>query len=390
MVYTPLTLTNLHLHGYKAFRDTTNIGIRPLTVVVGRNSAGKSALLRSLHLLAGALSPACTSPLPLQTGGIVHAITPEDLATDRKPHALLSFGLSWKSTKGNTSIKASFRITSTRHEAFSKAVTEEWKLSRGKSVEEFEKPEWRGLLPHAEEITAEPWLHEACTDIRAWSTECRYLRSPRRTETGIFALHADVAPFCSDGTHVAQQLARDPALANRVGEYCQRLFGVELSVEQFGMAALLKLRSAGREVSLAQSGQGISQALPLLALLGSDRPSGGVDIVEHPEAELHPNAHAHIADILIDSRVSTRPLVVETHSEILLLRIRRRIAEGILSPEDVAVYWIDANKSGYSSATEIRIGSDGSVSDWPEGVFYEDYEEILAIRRANALRKVAK
>ena len=66
----------------------------------------------------------------------------------------------------------------------------------------------------------------------------------------------------------------------------------------------------------------------------------------------------------------------------ILLRIRRLIVEGKLPSDHVIVYWI-YNKSGYGSKLQqIKITDEGAMSSWPEGVFYEDYEEILATRRA--------
>ncbi|MCG8555381.1 MAG: DUF3696 domain-containing protein [Proteobacteria bacterium] len=77
---------------------------------------------------------------------------------------------------------------------------------------------------------------------------------------------------------------------------------------------------------------------------------------------------------------------METHSELLLLRARRWVAEGRLVPEQVAVHWIDESSKGGTTARQIKITDEGDVEDWPEGVFYEDYEEILAIRRASRTR----
>lgn len=109
----------------------------------------------------------------------------------------------------------------------------------------------------------------------------------------------------------------------------------------------------------------------------------GIDIIEHPESELHPAAHAAVAELLLKSiRGTDRPLVIETHSEMILLRTRRWIAEGRLDPSAVIVYWIEQGDDGYASVRPIGISRHGDLDDWPEGVFYEDYEEVLAIRRA--------
>jgi predicted ATPase len=109
----------------------------------------------------------------------------------------------------------------------------------------------------------------------------------------------------------------------------------------------------------------------------------GVDIIEHPEAELHPRAHTGIADLIVSHLPGLeRPVIVETHSEVLLLRVRRKVAEDALKPEDVAIYWVGRDdETGDASVQKVEISESGDVSNWPEGVFQEDYEEVVAIRR---------
>ena len=113
-----------------------------------------------------------------------------------------------------------------------------------------------------------------------------------------------------------------------------------------------------------------------------------MDVVEHPEAELHPAAHADVAELLLENLVGpTRPIVIETHSEMILLRTRRWIAEGRLSADNVLIYWIQTEPGRGSILRKITINESGDLESWPEGVFIEDYEEIIAIRRAQRLKE---
>ncbi len=138
------------------------------------------------------------------------------------------------------------------------------------------------------------------------------------------------------------------------------------------------------DVRIGQSGRGLSHVLPVAVTAVSARRAGaGVDVIEHPEAELHPAAHAEIAELLLENLAGPeRPLIVETHSEMVLLRARRWVAEGRLPAEHVLVYWIHAEPARGSMLEKIRIRENGEMEIWPDGVFIEDYEEILAIRRA--------
>ena len=141
-------------------------------------------------------------------------------------------------------------------------------------------------------------------------------------------------------------------------------------------------------VQLVQSGRGLSHVLPVVVTALTARKAGpGVDVIEHPEAELHPAAHADIAELLLDNLAgSARPMVVETHSEMVLLRARRWVAEGRLPAENILVYWVHAEPGRGSILRKITINESGEMDSWPDGVFIEDYEEILSIRRAARLK----
>ena len=106
----------------------------------------------------------------------------------------------------------------------------------------------------------------------------------------------------------------------------------------------------------------------------SGRISPSIFHVEEPESYLHASAHGAVGDLLIEASGHC-PVVAETHSENLLLRIRRRIAEGDLSPDAVALYFINDSHE----VSRIRIQEDGAVAAWPSGVFEYDVEESEAI-----------
>ena len=92
-------------------------------------------------------------------------------------------------------------------------------------------------------------------------------------------------------------------------------------------------------VNLADFGFGTSQVLPVLLQSLLAKP-GSVVIIEQPELYLHPNAQAHLADLFAAAiytisyegpepraELSGVRFLIETHSEHLFLRLRRRIAE---------------------------------------------------------------
>ena len=135
-----------------------------------------------------------------------------------------------------------------------------------------------------------------------------------------------------NGRDAPLALAADDELREAIRDWYLRAFGVSMDVAAQGSYSELVVRAPTRDanVRLVQSGRGLSHVLPVVVMALTARKAGpGVDVIEHPEAELHPAAHADVAELLIDNLAgSKRPMIIETHSEMVLLRARRWIAEG--------------------------------------------------------------
>ena len=124
------------------------------------------------------------------------------------------------------------------------------------------------------------------------------------------------------------------------------------------------------ELDLPDVGFGISQVVPVMlsVLLAAE---DAIVLIEQPEIHLHPKMQAELADFLIESACREEHkkfLVVETHSEYILYRLRRRIAEGAVKANDVALYFIERMSSG-STVKGIPINKNGGFN-WPEGFSY--------------------
>jgi predicted ATPase len=90
---------------------------------------------------------------------------------------------------------------------------------------------------------------------------------------------------------------------------------------------LVKKEAGASEVALTDVGFGVSQILPVLVLLYSV-PEKSIVLLEQPEIHLHPAVQSQLADLMI-SVAKTRQIqiIVESHSEHLLRRFQRRVAE---------------------------------------------------------------
>src|SRR5699024_3410768 len=105
------------------------------------------------------------------------------------------------------------------------------------------------------------------------------------------------------------------------------------------------------------------------------------------ELHLHPAVQARLADLIMTARRDVS-IVVETHSETFLTRIRRRVAEGKYPAHNINVIFVEPTGRG-SVTRELAINSFGDLSEWPEG-FFEDDGDIQAIVQANVARLAAQ
>ena len=126
--------------------------------------------------------------------------------------------------------------------------------------------------------------------------------------------------------------------------------------------------------NLADSGQAIRKIIPLIYHLNFNQDS--VLTIEEPEANIHPNYQANLANLVINSlKENNNEFVIETHSELLVLRFLKLIRENKLSKKDFTIHFINYDRG--SKIIPIQIDEDGSLkSEWPGGFFKERLYEF--------------
>lgn len=140
-------------------------------------------------------------------------------------------------------------------------------------------------------------------------------------------------------------------------------------------------------VFLTDVGFGVSQILPVLVLLFYV-PEGSTVILEQPEIHLHPAVQAGLADVFIDAIKRRRlQIVLESHSEHLLQRLQRRMAEEVIDTEAVKLYFT-AIKEGRSELTALDLDEYGNIRNWPEGFFGDTLGEAAAMMEAEMKRRM--
>jgi predicted ATPase len=141
------------------------------------------------------------------------------------------------------------------------------------------------------------------------------------------------------------------------------------------------------EALITDVGFGVSQILPVIALCYYV-PMGSVVVLEQPEIHLHPAVQAGLADVFIDA-VKTRQiqLIIESHSEHLLRRLQRRVAEEQIQADQAALYFTQT-RAGESELMPLELDMFGMIQNWPAGFFGDEMGEIAATQKAIMERKM--
>ena len=148
----------------------------------------------------------------------------------------------------------------------------------------------------------------------------------------------------------------------------------------------IKKTQNSAEVLITDVGFGVSQLLPVLVLCYYV-PEGSIIILEQPEIHLHPSVQSDLADLLIDV-VKTRnvQIIFESHSEHLLRRLQRRMAEEKITPDETALYFCSTGESA-SQIEELKLDDYGNIRNWPKDFFGDEMADIVAKTEAEMIRQ---
>jgi predicted ATPase len=422
--------TALIFSRYKSFKERVVLNLAPLNVIIGRNGSGKSVISRLPLILAGGLKEEAEAPIDLFSGGVLHGSRYEDLIFERSAQPF-ELGAQIGRGKGSRKFITTLRFVIEKHtlaiEKFELYEDEDRLVCQLEiaSPEEFTRsePRYRRIQRRGETtISAIDTVHfeglfpNWVSGDEVLSIELAHARSNFRMAfaspayLGPFRSQANESPFLpAQGIRVLGpkgERARDMVADDKLrgtGEltrlvekwFEESMGGNRVILKQNDRNPMLVVFDSERniEVDLSETGAGFSQVLPVVVQTFA-RTLGRIKtpllITEQPELHLHPAAHGAVGDLFVDAinnSTDSLPVIAlcETHSEQIVTRLRRRVAEGALPAEQIKIISVahqDSQDGPIEPLREISLDRFGTPDAWPVGVFDEAFNDLVELRQA--------
>ena len=413
-------LTELKLSNFRIFDDEVKVRFRPITVLIGRNSSGKSSIIKFLLMLQQSIDPGRSQFLTAE-GDRVNLGVFSQLRNSLGRKRNLTFELAVKSPvdqpdelltrflesfedvaydkllyrasakvsyhRSNRTGIASYLLldeeTDKHYLKFDSRILQDSTFGEFRSLRDTLEPR-----PEPTENEEEShrrlmeWMNQQnavffrsalglslLSTLRYQIDSIRHL-SPVRDESQRVIV-ASPPPADSVGQrgqytlpHLQEMMTEDRDRYEFIQPHLRSVAGIDevrfKTSSGYVSRALAVNQTTGAEVLIADYGFGVSQCLPIFVQGAIMAPYTSL-MVEQPEAQLHPTAQlemgSYFADLWNQRKVGS---IIETHSDNILLRLRRLIAMGELSHQDfsVAFFTFDDNMPIIKN---LDINEDGSM-----------------------------
>ena len=420
-------ITAITVGGYKSIRDETTIEIRPLTILAGANSSGKSSIMQPMLLMKQTLD-ATYDPGPLLINGPNVRFTRFEQFIPRSQEAGEHvFVAGYKSRfqmfdyVGEIKLKCEFTVSESGHRKKELRLSrttgnhygQQFDMVPGMSSDEVVRQIQRifsnvssvAEIEEAEVITQRCFLYFG-TIMRQSLSGREYtirLSNPFMSPASVLeptvknlihvpglrgnplrsypVANVQAPGFPGQFQHYAGSLIlhwkeEGNANLNRLEQDLihldltkwvkpQRVDDANLEILVGRLPANAQVNPKDDLVSIADVGIGVSQVLPVLvALIAAEK--GQTVYIEQPEMHLHPRAQVALAEVMADAAKRGVRVVVETHSSLLLQGIMTLIARDELDHEDVMLHWFTRDDEGNTRVDSVAPDRNGAYGDWPE------------------------
>ncbi|MEA5402639.1 DUF3696 domain-containing protein [Arcicella sp. DC2W] len=394
-------VNNITFTNYKIFNSEQNIVLAPMTILIGKNSSGKSALAKLPTLISGSLKGTKQEPFSWENEDVILGNNYADLNYEKDTTGEFEFRLELKDKKflhikilfgdSNLTIRSwnynnEFKVQYSIKEKL-------YTINDGIKLYEcmFNGFLLKEIVNFDEEIPSLIDFSFEFDYVCSYRIEPKYINEDLPKEKNIKKIGIDGK--LAYEILINDSIYSDSHLLQKVSSWFKEVFenwevNIDRDTQRNKFYFELKRDFPRRfTTSLENVGQGMSQILPLItkSFLDEDKPS--LSIIEEPELHLHPSAHGDLAERFAKSlKDENKRYLIETHSENFILRLRRLIAESkypYFTEQNLKIYYVHYDELlNESFLKEVVVEKNGNVKNWPKGVFSESMDELLAMKNA--------
>jgi len=385
---------------YKIFKKVQTLELKPITILIGKNNTGKSAVMKLPLMIEGALDTEASKPVDIKHEGVVIGNENRDLIYGKFSRALELKLFQVNKSLGDDDILSAHILIDSRNDT---PILDYWKLNDNLELQRVDNSTYLNEIDDVEYDCSFKGLYLANyfyndnPDVsgtiyeQAFNLNTDFISGIRENPKKYYDFNATSDKKSGkNGSNlynflIEDFLSTDKKFFYKIQEWIKNKFeGWELYVDVDSEPYRIELRKGTLEINLSETGMGIGQSLPLIIRAIKPCTEKTLIIVEEPESNLHPYAHAELAQLFVESlRDENKKYLFETHSLNFVLRMRRLVAENKLDKDDLALYYVDFDEEkNESNLKRINVDRGGGVDWWPEGVFSETTKETRAIYNA--------
>lgn len=367
-------ITSLKLTNYKAF-ESQLLEFKPLTLLSGLNSTGKSSVLQSLLLLRQSYQQELLPNIGLALNGeLVRVGTAKDAFCERAKKDYLGFEIVWNDEKKGVWY---FSYDQLKTEAdILNNLDSQSSIDAGiyKSKSVFNK---RFHYLQAERLG--PRTSYDMSDYQA--RRLGQLGSRGEYTAHFLSINQDKDVLQSKLRH---PMAKSNTLSSQVEGWMREVSpGTRIKINSnsdIGLMSLQYFYGDSNPYRTTNVGFGISYTLPIIVAILASSP-GTIILIENPEAHLHPKGQVRMGELLSLAASCGIQIVLETHSDHILNGIRLAVHAGKIKPDDVQLHYFQRKEEKRQTVTQVvspHIDRNGRIDKWPDG-FFDEWEKSLDI-----------
>ena len=350
-------ITGITLENFKCFRKV-EINPKRITCFVGPNGTGKSSVLQAF----GLLKQSKMTRNILQIGNIVdYSIELQLQGPLINVNSPKEFSLHFSPFPSEISFQATLKVGG-----------EEKLFSFRTEIDDYS------------DIETDFSGDQSYRNVRRTLNDLKIVPSLRGFTRPVYRLGDDVSAdvameegFANQEDQAATNLGYSQSNILKISPILERVTGVGLRVDTVPPQSVeVRSKVALGAVNMVFEGFGTNSLIMLLLQLVSAN-KGATVMIEEPEIHLHPKAQAELAEVLTEVALEEdKQVIMTTHSEHITGRLLTLVAEGTLTPDDVAIYAFEKDEEGVCTAKDLRITPDGTIEGGINDFFETNLEEM--------------